>query len=361
MKYFKQILVYAKPYKMYGFLNIISNIFYALFGTLAFVSLMPMLKVLFKSAEPINTPPVYNGVTKLGDYIENSINYFITQKINNEGELKALLFMIVIIISTFLLKNIFGYLAMYFITFLRNGVLKDVRNDLYEKTVDLPLAYFSEKRKGDIIARISTDVLEIQHSFLSILELIVREPLMILFTVFAMLALSPKLTLFVFIFIPIAGFVISLVGKKLKKQSDSVQKEQGHFLSILEETLGGLRVIKGFNAEGYFNSKFRGSTSRFYNFSNTLLNRQNLASPLSEFLGIGVIAILLWYGGSLVLVDKTLAPDAFIVYMGLAYNILTPAKAISKAVYGVKKGDAAAERVLEILHQLFLVLVLILI
>ncbi len=350
MKYFRQIIIYAKPYKLYGFLNIISNIFYALFGTLAFVSLMPMLKVLFKSAEPISNPPTYNGITKLGDYIENSINYFITQKINNEGELKALLFMIVIIISTFLLKNIFGYLAMYFITFLRNGVLKDVRNDLYEKTVDLPLAYFSEKRKGDIIARISTDVLEIQHSFLSILELIVREPLMILFTVIAMLALSPQLTLFVFIFIPIAGFIISLVGKKLKKQSDSVQKEQGYFLSILEETLGGLRVIKGFNAEGYFNSKFQDSTSRFYRFSNSLLNRQNLASPLSEFLGIGVIAILLWYGGSLVLVEKTLAPDAFIVYMGLAYNILTPAKAISKAIYGVKKGDAAAERVLEILN-----------
>ena len=258
--------------------------------------------------------------------------------------------MIVIIISTFLLKNIFGYLAMYFITFLRNGVLKDVRNDLYEKTVALPLAYFSEKRKGDIIARISTDVLEIQHSFLSILELIVREPLTIIFTVIAMLALSPQLTLFVFIFIPIAGFVISLVGKQLKKKSDAVQKEQGQFLSIVEETLGGLRVIKGFNAENYFNSKFKNSTSRFYHFSNSLLNRQNLASPLSEFLGIGVIAILLWYGGSLVLVEKTLAPDAFIVYMGLAYNILTPAKAISKAVYGVKKGDAAAERVLEILN-----------
>jgi len=350
MKYFKQILVYAKPYKIYGFFNIISNIFYAFFGTLAFVSLMPMLKVLFKSAEPITAPPTYSGISKLGDYIENSINYFITQKVNNEGELKALLFMIVIIISTFLLKNIFGYLAMYFITFLRNGVLKDVRNDLYEKTVDLPLAYFSEKRKGDIIARISTDVLEIQHSFLSILELIVREPLTIIFTVIAMLALSPQLTLFVFIFIPIAGFVISLVGKQLKKKSDAVQKEQGQFLSIVEETLGGLRVIKGFNAENYFNSKFKNSTSRFYHFSNSLLNRQNLASPLSEFLGIGVIAILLWYGGSLVLVEKTLAPDAFIVYMGLAYNILTPAKAISKAVYGVKKGDAAAERVLEILN-----------
>ncbi|MDN3642341.1 ABC transporter ATP-binding protein [Lutimonas halocynthiae] len=350
MKYFKQIMMYAKPYKGYGILNIISNIFYALFGTLAFVSLMPMLKVLFNSSEPINTPPVYNGIVDLGDYIESYINYFITQKVNNEGELKALMFMIFIIIATFLLKNIFGYLALFFITFLRNGVLKDLRNDLYEKTVDLPLSYFSEKRKGDLIARISTDVLEIQHSFLSILELIVREPLTIIFTIIAMLALSPQLTVFVFIFIPVSGYIISLVGKSLKKQSDNVQKEQGHFLSILEETLGGLRVIKGFNAEPYFNSKFQESTSRFYHFSNTLLNRKNLASPLSEFLGIAVIAILLWYGGSLVLVEKTLAPDAFIVYMGLAYNILTPAKAISKAVYGVKKGDAAAERVLEILN-----------
>ncbi len=343
-------MMYAKPYKGYGTLNIISNIFYALFGTLAFVSLMPMLKVLFNSSEPINTAPTYNGIVELGDYIENYINYFITQKVNNEGELKALMFMIFIIIGTFLLKNIFGYLALFFITFLRNGVLKDLRNDLYEKTVDLPLSYFSEKRKGDLIARISTDVLEIQHSFLSILELIVREPLTIIFTIIAMLALSPQLTVFVFIFIPISGYIISLVGKSLKKQSDNVQKEQGYFLSILEETLGGLRVIKGFNAEPYFNSKFRESTSRFYHFSNTLLNRKNLASPLSEFLGIAVIAILLWYGGSLVLVEKTLAPDAFIVYMGLAYNILTPAKSISKAVYGVKKGDAAAERVLEILN-----------
>ena len=343
-------MMYATPYKGYGILNIISNIFYALFGTLAFVSLMPMLKVLFKSSEPVNTVPTYNGLADLGDYIENYINYFITQKVNNEGELKALMFMIFVIIATFLLKNIFGYLALFFITFLRNGVLKDLRNDLYEKTVDLPLSYFSEKKKGDLIARISTDVLEIQHSFLSILELIVREPLTIIFTIIAMLALSPQLTVFVFIFIPISGYIISLVGKSLKKQSDSVQKEQGLFLSILEETLGGLRVIKGFNAEPYFNSKFRESTSRFYHFSNSLLNRKNLASPLSEFLGIAVIAILLWYGGSLVLVEKTLAPDAFIVYMGLAYNILTPAKAISKAVYGVKKGDAAAERVLEILN-----------
>lgn len=350
MKYFKKILRFAKPYQGYAWLNIISNIFYALFGTLAFVSLMPMLKVLFSTTVEVYEKPVYTGISDLGSYFEKYMNYMITDKINELGELKALLIMISLVIGTFLLKNIFNYLAMFFITFLRNGVLKDLRNALYDKVIRLPIAFYSEKRKGDTIARLSSDVLEIQHSFLSILELIVREPLTILFTIGAMLAISPQLTLFVFIFIPVSGFIISLIGKSLKSQSDKVQKEQAYFLSILEETLGGLKIIKGFNAEGIFNKKFQASTGRFFNYSNKLLNRQNLASPTSEFLGILVIAILLWYGGSLVLVDKTLAPDAFIVYMGLAYNILTPAKSISKASYAVKKGNAAAERVIEILE-----------
>jgi ATP-binding cassette, subfamily B, bacterial MsbA len=350
VKYFKKILKYASPYKGYAWLNIISNVFYALFGTLAFVSLMPMLKVLFDNSQKITEKPTFNGILELGAYFEDSMNFLINQKIESSGEMQTLLFMISIVIATFLLKNLFGYLAMFFITFLRNGVLKDLRNDLYKKTVELPVSFYSEKRKGDTIARITSDVLEIQHSFLSILELIIREPLMILFTIIAMLALSPKLTIFVFIFIPVSGFIISRIGKNLKRHSDKVQKEQGFFLSILEETLGGLKIIKGFNAEGIFQSKFKGSTLRFFRFSNTLLNRQNLATPTSEFLGIIVIAILLWYGGSMVLVERSLAPEAFIVYMGLAYNILTPAKAISKASYGVKKGNAAAERVLEILE-----------
>jgi len=165
-----------------------------------------------------------------------------------------------------------------------------------------------------------------------------------------MIAISPELTLFVFIFIPVSGFLISKIGKSLKSHSDKVQKEQGYFLSLLEETLGGLKIIKGFNAEKIFSKRFEDSTMRFFKSSNTLLNRQNLASPTSEFLGIAVISILLWYGGSMVLVDKTLPAEAFIVYMGLAYNILTPAKAISKASYSVKRGNAAAERVLEILE-----------
>lgn len=350
MNYFKKIIRYALPYKGYGVANIISNIFYALFGSLAFVSLIPMLKVLFDDKKEVAAAPEYTGIIELGDYLEGQLNYFINEKIARDGEMETLMFMIILVISTFLLKNLFGYMAMYFITFLRNGVLKDLRNDLYKKTVALPVSFYSEKRKGDTISRITSDVLEIQHSFLSILELIVREPLMILFTIIFMLTISAKLTLFVFIFIPVSGFIISRIGKNLKKKSDRVQREQGYFLSILEETLGGLKIIKGFNAETIFNTKFKDSTSRFYKFSNSLLNKQNLASPTSEFLGIVVIAILLWFGGRMVLVEGTLEPAAFIAYMGLAYNILTPAKAISKASYAVKKGNAAAARVLEILE-----------
>ncbi|MBT5921811.1 MAG: ABC transporter ATP-binding protein, partial [Flavobacteriaceae bacterium] len=255
-----------------------------------------------------------------------------------------------LVIGMFFLKNLFGYLAMYFITFLRNGVLKDLRNALYDKSISLPLGFYSEKRKGDTMARISSDVLEIQHSFLSVLELVVREPLTILFTITAMLIMSAKLTLFVFVFLPISGYLISLLGKSLKKKSDKVQEEQGHFLSIVEETLGGLKIIKAFTAEPLFSDKFKASTQRFYKFSNSLLNRQNLASPSSEFLGITVIGILLWYGGRMVLVEGSLKPELFITYMSLAYQILTPAKAMSKASYGVKKGNAAAARVLEILE-----------
>lgn len=350
MNYFKKILKFAIPYKKYGALNILFNILYALFGTLSFISLIPMLKVLLGETSPLKVKPTYTGFNKLKEFLENYLNYYVTQTKDVEGEAYVLTVMVVLVISMFFLKNLFGYLANYFITFLRNGVLRDLRNAMYKKTVELPISYFSEKRKGDTIARITSDVLEVQHSFLSILELIVREPLMIIFTVVMMFALSAELTVFVFIFIPISGFIISRVGKSLKKKSDKVQSEQGYFLSLIEETLGSLKIIKGFNAENRLQDKFEDSTTRFFKFSNKLLHRRNLASPISEFLGICVIAILLWYGGTMVLIDKTLDASDFLVYMGLAYNILTPAKAIAKASYSVKKGDAAAARILEILE-----------
>ena len=350
MEYFKKILSFALPYRRYGFLNIFFNILYALFSALSFAALIPMLDVLFNKTKAVYVKPEYSGIGSLKDFVGEYLNYQVTAYAG-EDEMKGLVLVISLVLVLFLLKNIFNYLAMYFITFLRNGVLKDIRNAMYQKIVELPLSFFSEKRKGDVIARISSDVLEIQHSFLSILELIVREPLTILFTIIVMFTISVKLTLFVFIFIPIAGMIISRIGKSLKRKSLRVQKEQAEFLSIVEETLSGLRVIKAFNAESKFYRHFRHSTERFYHFSNKLLNRQNLASPTGEFLGILVIGVLLWFGGKMVLVEESLDASAFIAYMGLAYNILTPAKAISKASYGVRKGNAAAERVLEVLES----------
>ena len=349
MNYLKQIFRFAIPYKTYAILNIISNVFYAFFATLSMLSLFPMLKVLFGDSKPVYIKPDWEGLGEITAYAESYLNYFVTLK-KSEGSDDVLIFMVGFVIGSFLLKNVFNYLAMFFITFLRNGVLKDLRNNLYNKITNLPLAFYSEKRKGDTMSRISTDVLEIQHSFLSILELIVREPLTIVFTIASMFIISVKLSLFVLIFIPVSGFVISLIGKSLKRNSNKVQKEQGYFLSIVDETLSGLKVIKGFNGERIFRAKFEDSTKRFYNYSNKLLNKQNLAGPTSEFLGISVIAALLWYGGQMVLNEKTLDPSLFLVYMGLAYQILTPAKAISKASYSVKRGNAAAERVMEILH-----------
>jgi subfamily B ATP-binding cassette protein MsbA len=350
MEYLKKLSRFIIPYKRYGILNIVCNIFYALFSTLAMVSLMPMINVLFGESEKVYEQPVYTGFSDIKSYASDSVNYFITSTTDAHGSQRALLYMIVLIISLFLLKNIFNYLALFFITFFRNGVLQDLRNEIYDKVVNLPIAYFSEQKKGDIIARISGDVNEVKNSMLAVLELIIKEPLTIVFAIIAMFAISVKLTIFVFLFIPVAGFIISRIGKSLKRKSDRVQREQGVFLSTLEETLSGLKVIKGFNAEPKFNSKFQESTKRFFQFSNKLMNRQNLASPTSEFLGIVTIAALLWYGGGMVLVDKTLSGGAFIGYMALAYQILTPAKAISKASYKVKAGMAAADRVLEVLH-----------
>ena len=350
MKYFKRIFKYAKPFKKYIFLNIFFNALYALFSALSFLSLMPMLEVLFGENNKTYSKPEFNDIYSLGNNLEGWLNYQVSNYAGQDPQ-KALIFVISAIIILFFLKNFFNYLAMFFITFLRNGILTKLREDVYKKIIGMPIAYFTNKKKGDVISRITADVLEIQHSFLSILELIVREPLTIFFTISAMFLISFKLTAFVLIFIPLSGFIISLIGRSLKATSTLVQNEQSEFLSITEETLNGLKIIKGFVSELFFIEKFRKSNNRFYNLSNKLINRQNLASPMSEFLGISVIGVLLWYGGKLVLIDQELNPAAFITYMGLAYGVLTPAKAISKASYSIKKGNAAAERVLEILDS----------
>ena len=350
MKSFKKVFWLGKPYKRFIFLNIFFNILYAIFSALSFLSLMPMLEVLFGDSEKTYEKPNFENFLSFGKDFEAWLNFLVNSFANNDPN-KALILVIITIVVLFFLKNLFNYLAMFFITFFRNGILKDLREELYKKIISLPISYYQTKKKGDVVSRFTNDVTEIQLSFLSIFEIIIREPLTIFFTVIAMFLISFKLTVFVLIFIPISGFIISIIGKSLKSTSNVVQKEQGEILSISEETLNGLKIIKGFVAESFFINKFLKTNNKFYNYSNKLINKQNLASPLSEFLGISVIGVLLWYGGKLVLVDMQLNPAAFLTYMGLAYGVLTPAKSISKASYSIKKGNAAAERVFEILES----------
>ena len=351
MNYFKKILRFAYPYKKYAILNGISNIFYALFSTLSFIAFIPMLDVLFKKTVPVNIKPTYTGIGDIKEYLEQSLNYFLTSQINQNGEIAALGYICAAMILLFFLKNIANYAALFFITFLRNGVIKDIRNALYDKLVTLPISYFTEKRKGDVIARMTSDVQEVEWSFLMVLELIIRDPLTIIFTLTAMIVISAKLTLFIFIFLPLVGLLIAFIGKKLRADSDVVQKENGFFLSLIEESLTGLRVIKGFTAEKEFTNKFQKSTNKLFTTMNSLMNKKNLASPTSEFMGITVIVVILWYGGNMVLGQNSeMTGGAFIGFMALAYNILTPAKSISNAIYGIRKGDASARRVLEVLE-----------
>ncbi len=347
----KKIIPYLKEYKLNTISNIIFNILYALFSSLSFLTLIPMLKILFSKEEAVLEKPIYNGILSFFDYGKDLLSYYFYELSLEKGKQNALLLVICLIICTFLLKNLFNYLASYHITIVRNGILKKIRSKLYAKIIHLPISYYSDQRKGDVMTKMLGDVGEVQNSFFQIFELIIREPLTIVFTIFFMFKISSQLTLFVFLFIPITGFIISRVGKNLKSKSTKAQNEQGYFISTLDETLTGLKVVKSYNAENLFINKFNDSLQRLLELTTSIANKNNLASPMSEFLGIVTIGILLWYGGVLVLVDKTLDPEQFLVYIGLAYNILTPAKAISKSSYQVKSGLAAAERVFTLLEQ----------
>ena len=349
MNYFTKVLKYGLEYSYFAVLNILFNILYAIFSALAFVSFIPMLDVLFKQTKKVYEAPIYSGIGNIREYAENYFNYYISKQLETDIS-TTLIIVVSIVIFFFLMKNVFNYLALFNITFVKNGLLKKLRESLYSKVLVMPIPYFINKKKGDLMSRITADILEIQTSYLSILELMVREPLTILFTLIVMFTISPELTLFVILFIPISGFIISIIGKRLRKDSKEVQQQQSNFLSIIDETISGQKVIKSFLSESFFSRKFDKINHLLYKYSNKVINRKNLAGPFSEFMGILVIGVLLWFGGRMVLVSESISGTTFIVFMGLAYNILTPAKNLSKSFYSIKKGNAAAERVFEIIE-----------
>ena len=342
------ILKYAMPYKGYIFLNVFFNFLYAFFNAISFLALMPMLEVLFGEQKKILVKPEFNSQINLKDYFFETFSFYVNSYSKGD-ESKALFFVIIVIIVSFLLKNLFNYLAIFFITYLRNGVVRDIQNNLYSKFLSFSSSFQTSNRKGDAISRITSDVSEIQRSFLAVLEMLIREPLTIIFALIAMMSISIKLTIYVLVFIPLTGWIISIIGKTLKSKSEKVQNELGRLISNVDETLSGLSIIQIFTAENVFKKMFSKISNRLYVFSNKLAQRQSLASPISEFLGIFVIGIILFIGGRLVLVDRVLSGSAFIAYMGLAYGVLTPAKGFAKAIYSVRKGNAAASRVIEYL------------
>ena len=351
MSYLKKILRFASSFKTHGVLNVVFNIFYAIFNVLSIIIFIPTLGILFSTQEKVTQKPVYQGLGNLQQYAEDGLNFFLTQKVEANGPTAALVFICIASLAIFFLKNLFRYLALYVLAFLRTGIVNNIQNALYDKTLELPLAFFTEKKKGDLLARMTSDVKEVEASIINSLESLVREPLTIIFVLIAMLSISTRLTIFVFILLPVSGFIISTIGKKLKAASLKAQKENGIFLSFIEETLTGLRIVKGFNAEGSFWKRFTDSTAKYRQIMIAVLHRNGLASPMSEFLGVAVVICVLWYGGSLVLNNQSdLTPQEFIGYIGLFYTIINPVKAITTVNYNFQKGNASAQRIFEILE-----------
>ena len=346
MKSFLRILAYAKPYIGYALLNAFFNLLMIFFSLASVGALIPVLDILFGQDKRVYEPVAF-ALNK--EAIEGYVYYYITQWIEQSDELTALAYICGIAAIMFLLKNITKYLSLYFIAPVRNGVVHDLRTALHSKCLALPIYYFTEKRKGDVLARMSTDMSEIEWTLLTSLEMVVREPLMIIGSVVILIAMSPQLTLFVVLVLPISILIIGLIGKSLKRSSDKAQKQFGHVLSLMEETLTGLRIIKAFNAEERNAKNFEHSSGTYYRIRNRVLRKVDASSPISETLGAAVMLLVVWFGGKQVLVDKQLTGGALIAYVGFFYQIIPAFRALTKTVYNIQKGNASAERVLEIM------------
>jgi len=342
----RELLSYIKNYRLLVTLNVVFNVLTVIFSTVSVVLLAPFLELLFDIKQAVLTKPTLDlGVDSLIQYF----NFHLSTLIAERGREAALVFVCIVIASVFFLKNLFRYLALAVMAPVRNGIVRDVRERVFKRLIHLPLSYFSEERKGDLISRMTSDVQEIQWSILNMIEVVFREPLAIIASLGVMLYISPQLTVFVLVLLVFTAVIIGSVGKTLKRTSAKAQESLGRILTILDEALGGLRVIKGFNAEEVQQAKFDEENNRYKDTMNRLLWRKDLSSPLSEFLGICVIVVLLWYGAALVF-DEALKAQTFIVFVTMFYNIIGPAKSFSTAFYNIQKGAAAAERVNTILQ-----------
>ncbi len=348
MKQFLSVLSYIKPYWKHAFLNVLFNVLAAIFALFSFSMAIPFLGILFETQNPaIEKVPLEFSM----ESIMANVNYFLTQIIVIHGKATALLYVSIAVIIVTFLKTGSVYLANYFIVPVRTGVEKDIRNKIFRKILKLPLAYYTEARKGDIISRISTDVKEVEISIMSSLEMLFRDPATIIIFLISMFLMSYQLTLLVLILLPISGFFIGRLGKKLKTTSFKGQKKMGFLLSVIEESLSGLRIIKAFNAEDYFITRFLKTNDTYTWLQRKIHRRRYLASPMSEFSGTLIMMILMYYGGRIVLVgDSSLPPEVFITFIIVFSQIINPAKSLSAAYFNIQKGLASIDRINGVLN-----------
>lgn len=334
---------FIPPYKVRVAKSILFNLLHAIFGTLSIVMLAPVLGILF-GTQPDVTDKVDFALN--AETIKHLFYYYISYIKNTFGPSSTLIFVGFIAVIATALKTGFAYLGAYETIYIRNGVVRDIRRKIFAKILSLPLPFFSEERKGDIISRMTGDVQEVEASIMSSLDMFFQSPILILVYLSGMLFMSWELTLFVFILLPLMGGLIGRIGKNLKKHSREGQNKMGEILSMMEETLSGLRVIKAFNAEKHINNKFREENESYRRIQNRLMRRRSLAHPVSEFLGTIVIVIILWFGGTLILSHTgSLSAPEFIAYIALFYSIINPAKNLTNAFYSIQKGLAAMDRI----------------
>lgn len=339
---------FIPPYKIRVIKSVIYNFLHAIFGSLSIAMLIPILGIIFSSQQEVTEkiPFQFDSMT-----IKHLFNYYVTQIKIEYGPSATLIMIGSIAVLATALKTGFAYLGAYELIYIRNGVVRDIRRKIYLKILSLPLPFFSEERKGDIIARMTGDVQEVEASVMSSLDMFFQSPILIIVYLAMMLIMSWQLTLFVFILLPIMGTLIGRVGKNLKRHSWEGQTKMGEILALMEETLSGLRIIKAFNAEKKMDSRFSKENEEYRRIQNRLMRRRSLAHPMSEFLGTIVIVIILWFGGSLVLgQNASLTPEVFISYIALFYCIINPAKNLTNAYYSIQKGMAAMDRIDVILN-----------
>lgn len=352
MKEFLKILRrFVPPYKKYLILSVIFNVLSALLNIFSFAALIPILQILFKTGDAEAATSIMEwGSGDIKEVAMNNLNYYVNQLVGSVGPTTTLLLIGLFLAFMTLLKTGAYFLSSAMIIPMRTGIVRDIRNMLYNKILSLPLGFFSAERKGDIIARMSGDVGEIENSILSSLDMLFKNPILIISYFATMLFVSWELTLFTLAIVPVMGWVMGTVGRKLKQNSLAAQGLWSDTMSQVEETLGGLRIIKAFCAEGKMNHRFRRVNDEYRRIISRVGIRQSMAHPMSEFLGTVLIVIVLWFGGVLVLNNMTLSGPTFIYYLVILYSIINPLKDFSKAGYNIPKGLASMERVNKILN-----------